>query len=115
MTAIELTLKMQATDTDWTETEKNVAQTAFTTAYEREIGTLIQAVRDVEITKSDDLWHLNDLLSSKRHEMDGKYDYRYPSLLFVFAGLVKEGWLNLDELSGLHADKLAKISALARM
>jgi hypothetical protein len=115
MTAIDFTLKMQATDTDWTETEKNVAQVAFKAAYEREIGTLIQTVREIEITESDDLWKLNDLLSSKRYEMDGKYDYRYPSLLFVFAGLVKEGWLSLDELNGLHADKLAKIAALARM
>jgi hypothetical protein len=106
---------MQAIDTDWTELEKNVAQTAFKAAYEREIGALIQTVRESEITESDDLWQLHDLLSSKRYEMDGKYDFRYPSLLFVFAGLVKEGLLTMDELNGLHTDKLAKISALSRM
>jgi hypothetical protein len=106
---------MQTIDTDWTEAEKNVAQTAFKTAYEREIGALIQAVRECEITDSDHLWQLHDLLSSKRYEMDGKYDFRYPSLLFVFAGLVKEGLLTMDELHGLHADKLAKVAALSRM
>jgi Photoprotection regulator fluorescence recovery protein len=106
---------MQAIDTDWTEAEKNVAETAFKTAYEREIGALIQTVRECEINESDDLWRLHDLLSSKRYEMDGKYDFRYPSLLFVFAGLIKEGLLSLEELNGLHANKLAKITALSRM
>jgi hypothetical protein len=106
---------MQAIDTDWTEAEKNVAETAFKTAYEREISALIQTVRECEITESDDLWRLHDLLSSKRYEMDGKYDFRYPSLLFVFAGLIKEGLLTIEELDGLHANKLAKITALARM
>jgi Photoprotection regulator fluorescence recovery protein len=115
MTSIDFTLTMQAIETEWTDVEKDVAQLAFKTAYEREIGALIQLVRDSDITESDDLWRLHDLLSSKRYEMDGKYDYRYPSLLFVFAGLVKEGLLSLDELSGLQADKLAKVSALARM
>jgi hypothetical protein len=29
--------------------------------------------------------------------------------------LLKEGWLNLDELQALDRDKLAKITALTRM
>jgi hypothetical protein len=32
----------------------------------------------------------------------------------VFASLVKEGLLQLDELSGLDAEKLAKVAAMAR-
>jgi hypothetical protein len=58
---------------------------------------------------------LHDFLSARRHEIDGKYDYRYSVLIFVFAGLVKEGWLNIDELEGLQKDKLTKVAALARM
>lgn len=108
---------MQALDTDWTDTEKNVAQIAFNKAYERELTGLMQAVRESsnQIEKPDDLWRLHDLLSAKRHEIDGKYDYRYPALMFVFAGLVKEGWLSIDELNGLQVNKIAKIAALSRM
>jgi hypothetical protein len=36
-------------------------------------------------------------------------------LVFVFAQLLKEGWLNLDDLNGLGSDKLSKITALAKM
>jgi hypothetical protein len=47
--------------------------------------------------------------------MDGRYDFRFGTLLFVFANLVKDGLLSLDELEGLSADKIAKISAMSRM
>jgi hypothetical protein len=32
----------------------------------------------------------------------------------VFASLVKEGLLQLDELSGLESEKLAKVTAMSR-
>jgi hypothetical protein len=108
---------MQALDTDWSDTEKNVARNAFDKAYERELNSLMQSVREgsAHIEKPEDLWRLHDLLSAKRHEIDGKYDYRYSALMIVFAGLVKEGWLTIEELSGLESQKLAKITALSRM
>ncbi|WP_302883393.1 hypothetical protein [Kovacikia minuta] len=108
---------MQAADTDWSKTEKKVAQAAFKTAYEREVSALIKDVRDHSstIVELDDLWRLHDFLSARRHDIDGKYDYRYSVLIFVFARLLKEGWLQLGELEGLERDKLAKISSLARM
>jgi hypothetical protein len=61
------------------------------------------------------MWHLHDFLSARRHEVDGKYDYRYSMLIFIFARLVKEGWLHLNELEGLDKSKIAKIAALSRM
>jgi Photoprotection regulator fluorescence recovery protein len=108
---------MQALDTNWSDTEKKVARTAFDKAYERELDGLMQTVREgsTQIEKPEDLWRLHDLLSAKRHEIDGKYDYRYSALMFVFAGLVKEGWLTIEELHGLESSKLAKITALSRM
>ncbi len=51
----------------------------------------------------------------KKKCLYGKYDYRYTSLIFVFAQLLKEGWLKLEDLNGLEKDKLAKIAALSRM
>lgn len=102
---------------EWSTVEETVAKTAFERAYQREINALVKDVKERASTLSElnDLWRLHDFLSARRHEIDGKYDYRYPMLLFVFANLVKEGWLHLDELEGLHQDKITKIGALARM
>lgn len=104
-------------DANWTPVEKKAAQEAFDRAYERETAALMQEVRTQAsaIAELDDLWRLHDFLSARRHELDGKYDYRYSVLLFVFAGLVREGWLHLDELQNLHRDKLSRITALSRM
>ncbi|WP_034936247.1 hypothetical protein [Gloeocapsa sp. PCC 73106] len=108
---------MQLTETSWTETEKTVAEQAFTTAYARETNALIKTVceQSTEIQQLEDIWRLHDFLSARRHDLDGKYDYRYSSLIFVFAQLLKQGWLTLEDLQGLTPEKLKKISALARM
>lgn len=45
-------------------------------------------------------------------EIDLKYDYRYSKLIVVLARLIQEGWLSLEELEGLHEDKLAKIELI---
>jgi hypothetical protein len=108
---------IQSTETEWSEIEQKVARSAFDRAYEKEISSLVRAVREEaqNITTSEDVWHLHDLLSAKRHELDGKYDYRYPELIWVFASLVKDGWIEIIDLEGLDGDKLRKISALAKM
>ncbi len=107
----------QVSDAEWSKTEKEVAQQAFKRAYEREINTLIKEVCEQAsaIAELDHVWQLHNFLSARRHEIDGKYDYRYSVLIFVFARLVKEGWLHLDELKGLNTDKLTKIAALTRI
>lgn len=108
---------MQAQDITWSDKEQKIAREVFDRAYNREIKTLIELVnhKNSQIATIEDLWHLNDFLSARRHEIDGKYDYQYPILIFVLAGLVKEGWLQLEELEGLNPDKVAKIAALTRM
>jgi len=108
---------MQVTNSEWTTTEENIAKKAFDIAYKREIESLIDSVHHkvTSLTEIDDIWHLHDFLSVKRHEIDGRYDFRLPMLIFVFADLVKDGWLNLNELEGLNAGKIAKIAALTCM
>jgi hypothetical protein len=108
---------MQGIETDWSELEKQVAQTAFKQAYNRETESLVSEIRDRAgaVSEIQDIWMLHDFLSARRHEIDGKYDDSYSAFIFVFARLVKEKWLTLDELSGLQADKRAKIAALSRM
>lgn len=108
---------MQVSKMEWSKTEKEAAQAAFETAYRREIDALIETVSEKAgaIATLDDLWQLHDFLSARRHDIDGKYDDQPSSLMFVFARLVKENWLQIDELEGLNKDKLAKIVALSRM
>ncbi len=108
---------MLLTDEEWSKQEKQIAQLAFDMAYARETTALIKLVNEQAsaITAIDQAWALHDFLSAKRHDIDGKYDYRYSMLIFVFARLVNEGWLQLNDLEGLAADKLAKVAALAGM
>jgi len=108
---------MQVMNSEWTITEEDIAKRAFDIAYKREIESLIDSVRHkvTSLAEIDDMWRLHDFLSVKRHEIDGRYDFRLPMLIFVFADLVKDGWLNLNELEGLNAAKIAKIAALTCM
>jgi hypothetical protein len=46
--------------------------------------------------------------------MEGRFDFRLDGILFVFASLVKDSLLQMDELVGLDAEKLAKISAMSQ-
>lgn len=108
---------LQVNKLQWSETEDKIAKQAFEIAYQRETSTLIANVRDraSSITELEDLWYLHDLLSTKRYEIDGKYDYESSTIVFDFARLIKEGWLSLDDLQGLKPELLSKISALLRM
>jgi hypothetical protein len=108
---------MQVLNPNWTMTEEDLAKKAFDIAYKREIEALVDSVRRRvgSLNEIDDMWRLHDFLSVKRHEIDGRYDFRISTIIFVFADLVKNGWLDLSELEGLDADKIAKVAALARM
>ena len=108
---------MQANTINWTKTEDKIAQEALQKAYQREISYLIQQIRDnaSKIAEIDDLWRINDFLSARRHDIDGKYDNSESMFLFTFSQLIKEGWLKWDDLEGLSQDKLTKISVLTQM
>ena len=108
---------MQAIDTDWSELEKQVAEKVFQEAYTRETKALVSEIckKASLVTEIQDIWGLHDYLSAKRHDIDGKYDFDYSALIFVFAKLVKEKWLSLDDLNGIETSKVAKIAALSKM
>jgi hypothetical protein len=108
---------MQVMNAGWTEVEEEIAHRAFKIAHKRETEALIDSVRYKAscLTEAEDMWRLHDFLSVKRHEVDGRYDYNLPMLVFVFAGLIKDGWISLSELEGLTGDKIAKIVALTYM
>lgn len=101
-------------DFKWSGSEKQAARRAFDAALEREYATLLQKTREMagRIHEGADLWRLHDFLTDQRRKIDDKYDYRYSRLIVVFARLIHQGWLSLDELEGLHEDKLEKIRAI---
>ena len=100
----------------WTEPEQAVARDAFDRAYSRAVEQLVATVRARagELSSADSVWQLHDFLSIERHTIEGRFDFRLDGILFVFASLVKESLLQLEELEGLDADKLAKIAAMSR-
>lgn len=99
----------------WTPQEQAIAREAFETAQVRAVTTLIQKVQHHAsgVCSVETLWQLHDFLSTQRHDMEGRFDFRLEGILFVFANFVKDGLLALDDLDGLAADKLAKIRAMA--
>ena len=101
-------------DITWSKAEKKISRSAFDKAYQRECADLIKNLREKanEISKPDDLWLLHNWLTEKRDEIDEKYDYRYSKLIFVFARLVKDGWLDFNDLKGLSLDKIERIKSL---
>jgi hypothetical protein len=101
----------------WTIEEQGLAQAVFDRALARDVETLIGDLRSrsQELKSPDELWQLHDFLSIRRHEIEGRFDFRLTGLLFVFADFVKDGLVSLEELEGLSTDKLAKITAMSRM
>ncbi|NJM95863.1 MAG: hypothetical protein HC800_00405 [Phormidesmis sp. RL_2_1] len=107
----------QPTEIQWSPEEKRIATTALKNAYEREAKALVKGIRERAslISTTEEIWQLHDFLSARRHEIDGKYDDREPFLMFTLSRLLKDGLIELSDLSGLTADKRAKVSVLTRM
>ena len=102
--------------TGWSESEETIARQAFERAYERALDGLIEHLRDrlPQLNGAESLWELHDFLSIQRHVIEGRFDFRSDGILFVFASLVKEGLLQVDELAGLDEEKLTKVKAMSR-
>lgn len=103
-------------DEKWSKAEKAVARRAFDNAYERECREIIKELGRManEADEPDDVWRCHDFLTDKRKQADDKYDYRYSMLTLVFARLLEEGWMSIDDLEGLKEDKISRIRELAK-
>ena len=108
---------MSQVDVQWSPEEKKIAQEVLQGARDREIESLIKNIRENAklISQIEDVWQLHDYLSSKRHEIDGKYDDRESFLMFTLSRLIKDGLVELSELSGLASEKQSKVKILTRM
>lgn len=100
----------------WSPAEQEVARQAFDKAYGRAVAQLVSQVqtRAESLSSAESVWQLHDFLSIERHTIEGRFDFQLDGILFVFASLVKESLLQLDDLMGLDAEKLAKIMAMSR-
>lgn len=101
----------------WSNSDKQIARQAFKKAYEGEYAELLAKVREMadQAREPSDLWRIHDFLDRKRGQIDEKYDYRYSVLARVFARLVAEDRLTLDDLDGLGEDVLSEIRRLAQL
>lgn len=101
----------------WSKKEKSIARAAFDKAYEKECGQIIVRLKEksLKLSNPEDIWEFHDYLTEIRKEIDEKYDYRYSILILVFANLLKQQWLTIDDLNGLSTDKIDKIKSLANI
>jgi hypothetical protein len=104
-------------DLKWSNSDKQIARQAFSKAYQGECAELLAKVRKMadQAREPNDLWRIHDFLDRKRGQIDEKYDYRYSVLVRVFARLVTEDRLTLDDLDGLSEDILSEIRRLVQL
>jgi hypothetical protein len=95
----------------WSSTEKAIARRSVDRLLQQELNAAIQSTKEMaaQIRRASDLWELEHHLTQLRKEMDGKYEYKYSTLILLFADLVREGKLDTEDLRGLSEDKLRYI------
>lgn len=100
----------------WSRSEKAIAHKAFDAALERELQEVIREAKQKagQIKEPADLWDLEHYLTQRRKELDRKYDYRYSQLDLVFGRLLREKWIDDEDLRGLGEDKLRAIRSYAK-
>jgi hypothetical protein len=101
----------------WNESEKKLAHQLFDIALKRELNLLLQIIQEKvkKATQFEDLWDIEECLRKARKEIDHKYDFRYSQLLLVFAVLLREGKIGIEELNGLGQSKIDKIRTIANI
>jgi hypothetical protein len=101
----------------WTLREKKIARSVFDAALAAELAEVMQEFksRAAAATEPGDMWSIQEYLFHMRQTIDLKYDYRYSTLLFVFGRLMREGWIEKEDLMELSEDKRAKVEAIASL
>ncbi len=95
----------------WSPAEKKIAHAAFESALSLERTAIRRDIEAMLAGSADaaEIWTIRDYLNDKARELDEKYDFRYSVLIGVFARLLADGWLTLEDLTGLDATKLELI------
>jgi hypothetical protein len=95
-------------DLKWSSSEKKVARCAFDAALEVAKTRAVAEfkARAAAVSTTSDMWAIEDHLRRQRRTIDELFDYRYSQLLFVFAQLIAQGYLEEGQLAGLSDEKL---------
>ena|ERR1700722_2895486 len=95
----------------WSSTEKAIARRCFDRALQQELDAAIQSTKQkaAKIKQASELWELERHLTHLRKKLDDQYEYKYSTLILLFADLVREGKLDPEDLRGLSRDKLRHI------
>ena len=101
----------------WSESEKRLSRRVYEAALEAELAEVMAEFksRATAVRMPEEMWALEGYLAQRRREIDGKYDYRYSQLLFVFGRLVREGRVKLEQLEGFSEDKLSYIERIVSL
>jgi hypothetical protein len=101
-------------DLKWSGSEKQVARRAYDAALEAAKAGIVAEfkAKAAAVATLSDMWAIEDDLRRQRRTLDELFDYRYSQLLFVFAQLIGQGYLDEGRLAGLSDDKLAIIRRL---
>ena len=67
-----------------------------------------------QIKEPADLWELEHYLTQRRKDIDRKCDYRYSQLDLVFGRLLREKWIDEEDLRTLGEEKLEAIRTYAK-
>ncbi|MGQ0684564.1 hypothetical protein [Bradyrhizobium sp.] len=91
----------------WSPAEKKIARRAFDQALQAALGRVMAEfkARASAASTSSQMWEIEDYLRRQRREIDEMFDYRYSQLIFVFARLIREGFLDENLLAGLSEEK----------
>ena len=101
----------------WSDSEKKLSRRLFEQALEAELAEVMAEFKSKAAAAAtpEEMWAVQGYLAQQRREIDGKYDYRYSQLLFVFGRLVREGRLQIEQLHGLSEDKLSYIQRIVSL
>ena len=102
-------------DIKWTQAEKKHARKLFDIGLQRELMAVISEFKEkaASATTPEQMWAVSDYLLRKRREVEEKYDFRYSQLLVVFGKLLRENWIEEEELQHFGEEKIAYIHHIA--
>jgi hypothetical protein len=104
-------------DLEWSESEKKLSRCLFQAAFQAELAEVLAEFKSkaAAATTAEEMWAIQDYLIRKQRDIDGKYDYRYSQLIYVFGRLVREGRLQEEQLNGLSEEKLSYIQRIVSL
>ena len=91
----------------WSPSEKKIARSAHDAALESALAKIMTEFKSKAdaATTPYEMWEIEDYLHHERPEIDELFDYRYSQLPFVFARLIRVGYLDENRLGGLSDEK----------